>query len=147
MITRSKWTKNLQTHFWSTLSVKASGKTCFSQLSSHLSTHNLLSIHQSAYWCGHSTVTILLCILNDLLTSGSSADDNFLGILLLLDLSAAFESFDTTDHGIPLFHLKHDFNRHGAALNWFWSYLSDRKHYLLIEDQKSTETSMDFGVP
>ena len=61
-------------------------------------------------------MTVLLSIFNDLLTSGSSADDKFWGILLLLDLSAAF---DTTDYGIPLFHLKHDFNRHRAALNWF----------------------------
>ena len=39
------------------------------QLASHLSTHSLLSIYQSAYRSGHSTETVLLCILNDLLIS------------------------------------------------------------------------------
>ena len=59
----------------------------------------------------------------------------------ILDLSAAF---DTTDHEILLSRLKHDFGIHGTALNWFQSYLSDRKQYVLIDDHKSTKTSLDF---
>lgn len=31
--------------------------------------------------------------------------------------------------------------------NWFRSYVSERKHYVLIDDQKSIETSLYFGVP
>ena len=75
-------------------------------------------------------------MLNNLLTS---LDDNNILILLLLDLSAAF---DTTDHEILLSRLKRDFGIRGTALN----YLSDRKQYVLIVDQKSAETSLDFGV-
>ena len=50
---------------------------------------------QSAYQAGHSTETVLLRIVNDIL----SALDNNIFVLLLLDLSAAF---DTVDHQILL---------------------------------------------
>ena len=68
-------------------------KRVLQQLVSHLSTHNLLGIHQPAYRSGHSTETVLLRILNDPLTS---LDDNKISILLLLDLSAVFDTTSNT---------------------------------------------------
>ena len=71
-------------------------KVILHQLSSHLNSNNLLSPHQSAYRPGHSTETTVLRILNEILTS---LDDNKISVLLLLDLSAAF---DIINHEILL---------------------------------------------
>ena len=46
-----------------------------------------------------------------------------------------------TMHEILLSSLNHDFGIRCTALNWFRSYLSNRK-YVLTDDQKSTETSL-----
>ena len=111
------------------------------QLFSHLTFHNLLSPHQSAYRAGHSTETVLLRILNDLLTS---LDQNKISVLLLLDLSAAF---DTIDHEILLSRLEHSFGIQNSALDWFRSYLSDRKQLVIVNGLRLSETPLDFGVP
>eukprot|EP00745_Piridium_sociabile_P014216 TRINITY_DN20961_c0_g1_i1.p1 TRINITY_DN20961_c0_g1~~TRINITY_DN20961_c0_g1_i1.p1 ORF type:complete len:306 (-),score=34.33 TRINITY_DN20961_c0_g1_i1:857-1774(-) len=111
------------------------------QLFSHLTTHNLLSAHQSAYRPGHSTETVLLRIVNDLL---NCLDKDNIYILLLLDLSAAF---DTIDHEILLSRLDKNFGITGTTLNWFRSYLSERKQIVLVNGNRSSESFLDFGVP
>ena len=56
-----------------------------------------------------------------------AVDDNKSVILLLLDLSAAF---DTVDHLILLSRLSHRFGIKGNALAWFDSYLKSRKQFV-----------------
>ncbi|KAK7092145.1 hypothetical protein V1264_009742 [Littorina saxatilis] len=116
-------------------------KIVLDQLSSHLSANNLLTLHQSAYRTDHSTETAVLSILNNILTS---LDDNKISLLLLLDLSAAF---DTIDHEILLSRLEHTFGIQNSVLNWFRSYLSDRTNFVIVNDVPSQETSLLFGVP
>ena len=64
------------------------------QLSGYLLNNNLLEPFQSASRTCHSTETALTKVVNDILLT---LDSNSTSLLLLLNLSAAF---DTIDHGI-----------------------------------------------
>ena len=69
-------------------------KTVALQVQAHLNDNQLLPSFQSAYRQYHSTETALLKVTNDILMTINSRRD---AILILLDLSAAF---DTLDHNI-----------------------------------------------
>ena len=116
-------------------------KVVLSQLFSYLNEHNLISFSQSAYRPFHSTETALLKVTSDILDSLDSSD---ISILTLLDLSAAF---DTIDHQILLSRLNSLYGISGSALNWFSSYLSDRKLSVLVNDIYSDSSSLTCGVP
>ena len=74
----------------------------------------------------HIVETALLRVQTDIL---SSIDSNCSVILVLLDLSAAF---DTVDHSILLQRLSNGFGLGGIALEWFRSYLSDHSSYVSV---------------
>ena len=78
-------------------------KVVLHKLLSHLQENNLSNPFQSAYQAGCSTETVLLRIVNDIL---SALDNDNISVLLLLDLSAAF---DTLDHQILLSRLNYVF--------------------------------------
>jgi hypothetical protein len=63
--------------------------------------------------------------------------------LLLLDLSAAF---DTVDHTILLTRLSTVFGIKGRALAWFRSYLSERTQFV-IDNDFSHYHKLSCGVP
>ena len=116
-------------------------KVVLRQLLSHLENNQLCNVFQSAYRAGHSTETALLRVVNDLL---QSMDQNKISILLLLDLSAAF---DTVDHKILLHRLQYSFGIESTVLNWFNSYLIDRKQFVSINNLSSSPTVLKHGVP
>ena len=96
---------------------------------------------QSAYRDKHSIETALIKVQNDILSAldaGSSA------ILLMLDLSAAF---DTIYHDILLSRLCSVYGITGNALDWFRSYLIGRIHNVVIEYSVSVDQELGFGVP
>ena len=64
------------------------------QLNSYLSSNALYETYQSAYRPLHSSETALLRVQNDILTS---IDNKEITVLVLLDLSSAF---DTVDYAI-----------------------------------------------
>ena len=65
-------------------------------------------------------------------------------MLLLLDLSAAF---DTVDHEILLKRLNSKFSICGTALDWLRSYLTNRTQVVLIDGRKSQSLELKCGVP
>jgi hypothetical protein len=91
---------------------------------------------QSAYLEGRGTETALLRVQNDILTS---MDSKRVTALLLLDLSAAF---DTVNHSILLDGLHTRMGVRGKALDWIKSYLSDRKQIVRIEAASSATFSV-----
>ena len=111
------------------------------QLQAHLDTNGLHVKFQSAYRRGHSTETALLRILNDLLVMVDGGNN---AVLVLLDLSAAF---DTLDHTLLLQRLHAEIGLDGSALDWFSSYLSCRSQQVLVGHALSAETPLLCGVP
>ena len=91
-------------------------KVVLSQILQNIHCNKLLSDFQSAYRPHHSTETALLKVTNDLL---SAMDDGNISVLVLLDLSAAF---DTIDHEILLYRLHNVFRFGDTVLSWFQSY-------------------------
>ncbi|TWW54419.1 hypothetical protein D4764_0100750 [Takifugu flavidus] len=65
-------------------------------------------------------------------------------MLVLLDLSAAFDTFD---HSILLQRLEHVIGIKGTALDWFRSYLSDRYQFAHVHGVPSSYSRVSHGVP
>ena len=95
---------------------------------------------QSAYRKFHSSETALLFIQNDIL---ASIDAGHSSALLLLDLSAAF---DSTDHSILIHRLQHWFGISFTALNLLSSFQSDRSQTIITPASKSNPVLLEYGV-
>ena len=110
------------------------------RIQAHISRYNLHDPFQSAYRTNHSIETALLRVNNDLLCD---MDKGKVSALLLLDLSAAF---DTVDHKILISRLN-DIGICGSALNWCRSYLDNRSQCVRIGDESSNPVRLNYSVP
>ena len=111
------------------------------QIKNHLNMQNLHNLYQSAYKEGHSTETALLCVKSDI------EDSLAMGLptaLVMLDLSAAF---DTIDHTTLITCLTDWFGLSGTVLDWFTAYLSNRSQQVKIGGSLSDKINIPFGVP
>ena len=111
------------------------------RFTSHTAEFNLLPSKQSAYRPFHSTETAILSVHNDLVCT---IDNRQISLLVLLDLSAAF---DTVDHDILLSVLEHRFAVHGTALDWFRSYLTERTQSFVFAGKQTMAYQADCSVP
>ncbi len=91
------------------------------QLQVFLRSNQIYEMFQSGFRKLHSTETALLKVYNDILMS---TDAGNAVALILLDLSSAF---DMVDHNLFLSRLKNCVGLRGTVLNWFQSFLMNRK--------------------
>ena len=112
------------------------------RLRNYKDANNLREKVQSVYRCNHRTETATLKIHSDLLMA---ADRGECSILLLLDLSAAF---NTVNHRILLQRLHDQFGIKGHAHEWIMSYLMhNRCQQVMIESSLSNEVVLTLNVP
>lgn len=106
----------------------------------HLESCKLFDSHQSAYRSHHSCETALISILD---TTFVSIDRGEVTLLVLLDLSAAF---DTVDHRLLCDKL-HAVGIRNDALKWIADYLADRSQSVSINGTVSSAMTLMHGVP
>ncbi|XP_072016812.1 uncharacterized protein [Amphiura filiformis] len=114
---------------------------CLAQIQEYFMSNYLYAEAQSAYRPNHSTETALLRVQNDILLG---LDKHQEAALILLDLSAAF---DTIDHTILLDRLQERYGICGAVHAWFRSYLDSRTQTVVIGDSESRPRNLVYGVP
>lgn len=103
---------------YKSVKLKIFERTVADQVTVQQCNNNLFDNFQSGFCSCHSTETALTRVVNDLYVS---ADSGSASLILLLDLSVAF---DTVDHSVLLHRLEHCVGVHGQALSW--SYLSKK---------------------
>ena len=110
------------------------------RLNKHMAVNDLNKDFQHGYKKQHSTETLLLKFVNDLIVG---IDQKMGVVVLLVDLSAAF---DTVNHNILLNILAKELNITGVALTWFRSFLSQRTQQVKIHDELSDSILLESGV-
>ena len=111
------------------------------RLNAHLEANNLNIPNQSGYKKGHSCETLLLRITNDILIG---IDKKNATVVLLLDLSAAF---DTVDHQKLINILHNEIGIRGTCLKWFRSFIVGRSQRVKAGSSLSEDVELEFGVP
>ncbi|MCP4460730.1 MAG: reverse transcriptase family protein, partial [Cytophagales bacterium] len=115
-------------------------KIIYERLYSYLSSQNLINPNQFGFRRGHSTSHALNFSVNHI-EQGTSSKQHVLGIFI--DLSKAF---DTIDHKILLFKLKH-YGIRGNAYDLLKSYLSNRFQFTSVLGDNSDTAPVEYGVP
>ena len=110
------------------------------QLNQYLLENRILSQFQSGFRSGHSTVTALIKVCDDI---RFNMEKQNLTIIALLDFSNAFNTVDTD----LLIAVLQSINISSEATGWFRNYLSNRRQYVQANDKSSSSCSLSAGVP
>ena len=105
-----------------------------------LETHNILYPSQFGFHIKHSTSHALINITEEI---KHSIDNNKYGCGIFLDLKKAF---GTVNHRILIEKLEH-YGIRGVVLDWFKSYLENRKQYVTVNGHCSETLNITYGVP
>ena len=116
---------------------KLTERVVLKRLTDHILCNNLHEQFQSAYKPNHSTETALMRVQNDILMS---VDKKRGVVLIMLDLSAAF---DTVDHSLLLGRMR-SAGVIGIAHQWFESYLTSRTQSVCLGRTKSLPSELLF---
>ena len=144
LYTKGKGNNNLKCNYRpvSVLSqiAKILEKAVYAQLFNYLLSHNFISTDQSAFRKQHTTQTALHRVVDDWL---ESMDNGEITALCMFDLG---KCFDTINHEALLFKM----SKYGiidTELQWFTSYLSNRKYQVSCNGCLSDLNSIDTGIP
>jgi hypothetical protein len=112
----------------------------YNQVYDYLCDHNLIYQYQSGFRSSFSTDTALTYLCDKI---RFNMDKGLYTGVILLDLQKAF---DTVDHVILLRKLK-AIGACDSTVNWFKSYLTDRKQFVDVKGCLSTAENVTCGVP
>ena len=105
-----------------------------------IDSHNLLKDNISGFRKGHSTTSVLLRIKDDIIKAMKRGE---ITLMVLDDFSKAF---DTIKYKTVLKKLDY-LGISKSFLNWTIEYLTDRRHFVQIDDKTSDRSRVNFGVP
>ena len=120
---------------------KLTERVVHSRINQHLTDNSLHSPSQFGYKKNHGVETLMLKLLDDILVA---VDRKFGVVMLIVDLSAAF---DTVDHSLLIKILQGKCKIRGPALSWIKSFLSDRSQRVKVGCSLSESLAVLFGVP
>lgn len=109
-------------------------------LSAFIENSNFLDARQAGFRSAHSTESVILAVMDEL---RGGADRGISQALILLDLSAAF---DTVDHDLLVDRVGCA-GIQGSALRWITSFLADRSQAVRLGDFSSPMRKLTCGVP
>jgi len=115
-------------------------KTVHEQLNNYLNINNILPDEQSGFRRFFSTTTLLLQITSLIY---DALNNNKVISLVLLDFSKAFDSIN---HDIMINNLK-EIGLSKLSINWFNSYLRERKHRVIVDESFSDWLDVICGIP
>ena len=95
-------------------------------MSAFLTSTCCFDLNQSGFRHYHGTETALIKVVNDIRLNNDSGRTT---VLMLLDLSAAF---DSVDHSILLHRLEHCEGLYGIVISWLRSYLEHRMEFFCV---------------